>query len=105
MLEVWISIAQKLGFSEEDAMLLHAFNRGWADKLGDRKAYVIVGELVDRFGLDDREFDKSYSEQLRARGILTAQEAAVFAGDKYEEKATTQAADAETGPAVGIETD
>ena len=91
MLERWQRIAQKLQISEDECVLLHAFNRGWLSNWGKRRCYIVVSTIVERFGLDDRDYDKTYAQQLFVRGILDASEAALFTGAKTN--AETQKAD------------
>jgi hypothetical protein len=96
MLERWQQIAHKLQITEDEAVLMHAFNRGWLGNWGKRRCYIVVSEIVERFGLDDRDFDKTYAQQLFIRGVLDEPEAALFAGIKTnaETQKTAAALDA-----------
>lgn len=104
MLECWASIAVKLGISEDDAALLHAFNRDWTSTWGRRKTYAVVSGIVERFGLDDKEFDRTYGVQLLARGILTAAEAQLFSTGRYNGMAQGQTKETEAGSGDGTPT-
>jgi hypothetical protein len=98
MLEEWQRIAKKLQISEDECVLLHAFNRGWLGNWGKRRCYIVVSGIVERFGLDDRDYDKTYAQQLFVRGILDESEAALFTGAKTN--AETQKADSSATPTV-----
>lgn len=84
MLRLLTTISQKLGLSEEHALLLFAFNKGWLNKFQMRRTYIVLTELVEKFDLKDTEYDESYAMQLLKRGILTPPEAAFFEGNYAE---------------------
>jgi hypothetical protein len=65
-------------------MLLHALLRGWLSVLARRKAYIIVSDIVERFSLEESDFENSYAKQLLAKGVLTPTEAEVFAGNYHD---------------------
>jgi hypothetical protein len=85
MIRAWANIANKLGITQESALLLHALLRGWLNVIARRQAYIVVSDLVERFDLDDTEYAVSYAEQLLAKGILNPTEAGIFAGNFYED--------------------
>jgi len=80
MIRLWASIANKLQITQEQALLLHALICGWLNVLARRKAYIIVSEIVERFSLEESDFELTYAKQLLAKGVLTPTEAEVFAG-------------------------
>ena len=71
--------ATKLELSSDQILILHCFNRGLLGKFGIRTAYAILGDLVERFGLDDRPDAHTYGAQLVKKGILTPAEGYLFA--------------------------
>ena len=101
MIRLWATIANKLGISQENALLPHGLVSGWLNVLAKRKAFIVVTDIVHRFGLDEYDFEITYGQQLLAKGILTATEAEVFAGNYHDEtngttKGATQEAPAGT---------
>jgi len=85
LIRLWANIANKLGISQESALLLHGLLRNWLNPLARRKAALIVDEIVERFDLVESDYEASYAQQLLARGILTPTEAEVFAGNYNED--------------------
>lgn len=71
--------AKKLELSSDQIVLLHCFNRGFLGKVGIRTAYAILGDLVERFGLDDRPEALTYGAQLVKKGVLAPAEGYLFA--------------------------
>jgi hypothetical protein len=97
MIRIWANIANKLGITHENALLLHAFLRGYLNVIARRKAYIVVTDIVERFGLDDTEYAVSYARQLLAKGILNPTEAEVFAGNYHEDNSGIAAGAREEG--------
>jgi len=91
VIRLWATIANKLGISQEEALLLHGLLRGWLNNLARRKALIVVGEIVARFDLDESAYEASYAKQLLSKGILTPTEAEVFAGNFNEDSSGTSA--------------
>jgi len=89
MIRLWANIANKLGISQENAMLLHALLRGWLNVIARRKAYIVVTDIVQRFDLEDADYAVSYGAQLLAKGILNQTEAELFAGNYHEDNSGT----------------
>jgi hypothetical protein len=89
MIRLWAKIANQLGITQENALLLHALLSGWLNVLGRRKAYIVVSDIVERFQLDDGDYSLSYAKQLLDKGILTPTEAEVFAGNYHEDNSGT----------------
>jgi len=85
MIRLWATIANKLGISQEEALLLHALLRGWLNPLARRRAVIVIGNIVEKFDLDETDFEASYARQLLAKGILTATEVEVFMGNYRDE--------------------
>src|SRR5215472_2620095 len=86
MIRLWASIANKLGITQEEALLLHAFLCGWLNDLARRRAQIVVNQIVERFELADSDYTVSYARMLLARGVLTPTEAEVFAGNYHEDR-------------------
>lgn len=105
MIRVWAQISHKLGISQEEALLLHGLLRGWLNTLARRKAYVIVSEIVERFSLDESDFEATYAKQLLAKGVLTPTEAEVFAGNLYDNADGTSARETSQSPPDGRASD
>jgi hypothetical protein len=84
MIRLWASIANKLGISQEEGLLLHALLCGWLNTLARRRAYIIVSDIVQRFSLEESDFAATYAGQLLAKGVLTPTEAEVFAGNYHD---------------------
>lgn len=101
MIRLWASIANKLGITQEDALLLHALLRGWLNVLARRKAYIVVSNIVERFSLEESDFAATYAGQLLAKGVLTPTEAEVFAGDYHDSADGTTARPAPESSATG----
>src|SRR5262245_54023668 len=85
MVRLWASIANKLGISQEEALLLHGLLRGWLNDLARRRASIVVNGIVERFDLADSDYTASYAKMLLAKGVLTPTEAEVFAGSYHED--------------------
>ena len=98
MIRVWATIANKLGISQEQAMLLAALLKGWLNVIARRQAIRIIGVIVDRFQLDESDWQKTYGDQLYEKGILNKTEAQIFSGNYDEEARKTDTAD--RGPAA-----
>lgn len=92
MIRLWASIANKLGITQEEALLLHGLLRGWLSVLARRKAYIVVTEIVERFSLEESDFEATYAGQLLAKGVLTPTEAEVFAGNYRDDSSDGTAA-------------
>lgn len=100
MIRVWAVIANKLGISQEQALLLAALLKGWLNVIARRQAILIVGEIVERFQLDDNDWQKTYGEQLYDKGILNKTEAELFSGNYNEEARKTDTSPSDRGPAA-----
>ena len=99
------TLTEKLGISEPDGALIVSFTRGYVNTLGKRRLYALLQDIVERFGLDDRDMGRTYGQQLVEKGILTEIEGKLFTGDldyatrlaerktETEEVATDNAAD------------
>jgi hypothetical protein len=85
MIRLWATIAIKLGITQEEALLLHGFLRGWLNDLARRRANLLVNQIVERFELQDDDYTASYARMLLAKGVLTPTEAEVFAGNYHED--------------------
>jgi len=85
MIRLWATIANKLGITQEEALLLHGFLRGWLNDLARRRAQLLVNQIVERFALQDDDYTASYAKMLLAKGVLTPTEAEVFAGNYHED--------------------
>lgn len=97
MIRLWCSIAAKLGISQEQALLLHAFMRGWLKVIPHRQAEIVLNGIIERFALNVYEYGRTYGEQLRDKGVLTSTEAEVFAGNYCEpERQTAETRDGST---------
>lgn len=90
MIRVWANIANKLQITHEQALLLAALLKGWLNVIARRQAIFIVGEIVERFQLDENDWDKTYGDQLYEKGILNKTEAQLFSGNYNEETRTTE---------------
>lgn len=101
MIRLWANIANKLGISQEAALLLHGLLRGWLNQLARRRAYIIVTDIVDRFSLEESDFEITYAKQLLAKGILTPTEAEVFAGNYYGTESPPRPAAQDSAGAAG----
>lgn len=100
MIRLWASIANKLGITQDQAMLLYAFMRGWLKVIPHRQAEIVLNDIIERFALSVYDYSSTYGEQLHAKGILTKTEAEVFGGNYHEPQATTgEARDGRTPPA------
>jgi hypothetical protein len=87
------TIATKLRLSSDQVLILHCFNRGFLGKVGTRATYSILGDLVERFGLDDRVDAPTYGAQLVKKGILTPAEGYLFAEGYLLNAERTQSAE------------
>jgi hypothetical protein len=101
MIRLWATIANKLGISQEEALLLHGLLRGWLNVLARRKALLVVNEIVERFSLDESDFEATYAKQLLAKGVLTPTEAEVFAGNYHDSTDGTAARETSQSPSNG----
>ena len=98
MIRLWANIANKLGISQEEALLLHGLLRGWLNPLARRRAYIVVSEIVERFSLEESDFEATYAKQLLAKGVLTPTEAEVFAGNYHDNADGTTSGQTEESP-------
>ena len=83
MIETLALMANKLGISETDAILIWCYNRGFANRLAARKLYVLMGTLVERFKLDNLDMNRTYGMQLESKGVLTHAEALLFSAGEF----------------------
>jgi hypothetical protein len=98
VIRLWANIANKLGITQEEALLLHGLLRGWLNPLARRRAAVVVGEIIVRFNLEESDFEMSYAKQLLAKGVLTPTEAEVFAGNYHDSTDGTTTRQTSQGP-------
>jgi hypothetical protein len=89
MIRLWASISIKLGVTQEQGMLLHAYMRGWLKVIPHRQAEIVLNGIIERFALNSFDYGSTYGDQLHAKGVLTSTEAEVFAGNYHEQETPT----------------
>ena len=99
MIRLWAQIANKLSITQDQAMLLYAFMRGWLKVIPHRQAEIVLNDIIERFALSVFDYGKTYGDQLREKGVLTSTEAEVFSGNYHEQgMPTAETRDGRTPP-------
>jgi hypothetical protein len=89
MVRLWASIANKLGITQDQGMLLYAYMRGWLKVIPHRQAEIVLNDIIERFALNVYDYGKTYGAQLHDKGVLTSTEAEVFSGNYHEQEGST----------------
>jgi hypothetical protein len=89
VIRLWASIANKLGITQDQAMLLYSYMRGWLKVVPHRQAEIVLNGILERFSLNVFDYGSTYGDQLHAKGILTSTEAEVFSGNYHEQETPT----------------
>jgi hypothetical protein len=89
MIRLWASLANKLGITQDQAMLLYGYMRGWLKVIPHRQAEIVLNDIIERFALNVYDYGSTYGEQLYLKGVLNKTEAEVFSGNYHEQEAPT----------------
>lgn len=79
------TIAAKLDITQPEMQVLYCYTKIGANRWGMLNTLRILNKLIAKHDLLDSQFEKSYGDQLEAKGILNAQEAKFFDSTEIED--------------------